>query len=565
MSTARARPLGGDFAVVAFIAALLGGCVALWVAIELGGLLDSGNAPTLSLSAVAAGISRLIRQPADTAGAWPNVRGIPGPAVTYSLLAVEFAILIIAAVMVARWRSRSKPQPGWATRADIRKHLSAQAVQAKASIVRPSVTSRHPDPRSVGIRLGRDSVTGQELFGSLEDSYCIVGPPRSGKGIHLVIPMTLDAPGAAVVPSTRPDTLVATAEARARRGPVYVFDPQQLSEWSRQLRWAPERGCEDPLTAILRARSLTLGSRAGVGVENGDFWAGMTQAVVRCYLHAAALDGRPIRQVLRWTANPADREPVRILRTASQAAEGWGEELEEQTLADARQRGSVWAGVRRAFDCLADPRVLDACSPASADAFDPQRSSATTAPFICSARPARNCRLRHWCRPLSRTSSNTAAGSPPGSPGGRLDPPLLLVLDEAANIAPLPTLPSLLADGGGVGIPTVAVFQSLAQARARWGETAADAMWDAATIKVILGGLAKGRDLEEISRLIGDYEEDVLTTTQAAGTASRSATSRKAPVLSPQALRALESGEAITLPRNAAPVRTRLERIGPRL
>jgi len=70
------------------------------------------------------------------------------------------------------------------------------------------------------------------------------------------------------------------------------------------------------------------------------------------------------------------------------------------------------------------------------------------------------------------------------STGGRLDSPLLLVLDEAANIAPLPTLPSPLADGGGVGIPTVAVFQSLAQARARWGDAATDAMWAASTIKI---------------------------------------------------------------------------------
>jgi len=40
------------------------------------------------------------------------------------------------------------------------------------------------------------------------------------------VPMMLDAPGAAVVPSTRPDTFVATAEARAQREPVNVFDPR---------------------------------------------------------------------------------------------------------------------------------------------------------------------------------------------------------------------------------------------------------------------------------------------------------------------------------------------------
>lgn len=317
-----------------------------------------------------------------------------------------------------------------------------------------------------------------------------------------------------------------------------------------------------PLTAILRARSLTLGARVGVGVENGDFWSGMTQAVVRCYLHAAALDCRPIRHVLRWTANPADVEPVRILRSATAAAEGWGEELEEQILADPRQRGSVWAGVRRAFDCLADPRVLDACSPASAAAFDPEafiRDNGTlyllgSTGAQLSVAPLVSAIVEDLVEHGRRTAAH--------SPGGRLDPPLLLVLDEAANIAPLPTLPSLLADGGGVGIPTVAVFQSLAQARARWGDTATDAMWDAATIKVIFGGLAKARDLEEISTLIGDYEQCVETMTSSAGTSTHSTTSRRSPLLSPPALRTLSRGETITLPRNTLPIRARFARGG---
>jgi type IV secretory pathway TraG/TraD family ATPase VirD4 len=559
-SAARARASGNDTAFVVLIAGVLAVCASLWVAVELGGLLTHGRAPSLGLSAVAQGIWRLLRHPSNTAAAWPRSRGVPGPAIFYLLLGAQIVVMLGVATVMIRWRLQNRPRPGWATRADIRKHLSAQAVQAKAPIIRPSITERRPDPRSVGIFLGRDAGTKQELYGSLEDSYCVVGPPRSGKGIHLVIPMTLDAPGAAVVPSTRPDTLVATADARARRGPVHVFDPQGLSDWPRPLRWAPERGCDDPLTAILRARSLTLGARAGVGVENGDFWAGMTQAVIRCYLHAAALDGRPIRQVLRWTANPADLEPVRILRTASGAAEGWGEELEEQTSADARQRGSVWAGVRRAFDSLADPRVLDACSPTLGNAFDPEsfiREGGTlyllgSTGAQLSVAPLVSAIIEDLVEHGRRLAAH--------SRGGRLDPPLLLVLDEAANIAPLPTLPSLLADGGGVGVPTVAVFQSLAQARARWGDTATDAMWDAATIKTILGGLAKTRDLEEICRLIGEYDEEILTTTRSAGSPSSSTTVRRAPVLSMQALRALSSGEAITLPRNAPPIRTRLIR-----
>jgi len=144
------------------------------------------------------------------------------------------------------------------------------------------------------------------------------------------------------------------------------------------------------------------------------------------------------------------------------------------------------------------------------------------------------------------------------STGGRLDSPLLLVLDEAANIAPLPTLPSPLADGGGVGIPTVAVFQSLAQARARWGDAATDAMWAASTIKIhprrARQNLRPRGNLPLNRRL---RRRTVHNNTRRPPTRS-SSTVRKTPALSPQALRRLGPGEAVMLPRNAPPVRTLL-------
>jgi len=122
---------------------------------------------------------------------------------------------------------------------------------------------------------------------------------------------------------------------------------------------------------------------------------------------------------------------------------------------------------------------------------------------------------------------DTSRARAASGPAGRLDPPLLLLLDEAANIAPIQTLPNLLADGGGVGITTVAVLQSLAQARARWGEAAADAMWDAATIKVVLGGLAHAEDLTRISRLVGDVDYPTLTRSHGAAGSNRTISTQR--------------------------------------
>jgi type IV secretory pathway TraG/TraD family ATPase VirD4 len=146
------------------------------------------------------------------------------------------------------------------------------------------------------------------------------------------------------------------------------------------------------------------------------------------------------------------------------------------------------------------------------------------------------------------------------SSGARLEPPLSLVLDEAANY-PLPSLPSLMSDGGGVGICTVVVLQSVAQARAVWGEHAASAIWDAAIVKVILGGGSNARDLEDLSKLIGQRDEWVTTHSLGAdGRKSSSRSTSKVPILEPSRLRTLPFGTAILLLRAAPPIALTLSR-----
>src|SRR5699024_7266778 len=100
-------------------------------------------------------------------------------------------------------------------------------------------------------------------------------------------------------------------------------------------------------------------------------------------------------------------------------------------------------------------------------------------------------------------------------PGARLDPPVTVMLNEIGNLAPLPSLPTLMSEGGGTGICTWAVLQSLAQARHKWGEQAAATVWDACTTKIILGGGANAGDLKNLSALIGERDETTWAETRA--------------------------------------------------
>ena len=91
-------------------------------------------------------------------------------------------------------------------------------------------------------------------------------------------------------------------------------------------------------------------------------------------------------------------------------------------------------------------------------------------------------------------------------------PPLLLMLDEAANIAPIPDLPAMLSEAGGQGLQVVVVLQDISQARRRWPRDA-DGLLSLFAARVILSGIADVKTLEQLSLLAGDYDRPVQTTT----------------------------------------------------
>ncbi len=273
----------------------------------------------------------------------------------------------------------------------------------------------------------------------MEDSILLIGPPRSGKGAHIVINTILDAPGAVVTTSTRPDNLTATLRARERIGPVAVFDPQHLAEGiPAGLRWSPIRGCEDPLTAMIRATGLAAGTGLSAGgVEGGGFWEGKTRTALQALLHAAALDRRPPGELFRWTLDPsAAADAVAILTANPRAAVGWAESLQAMIDSDPRTRDSIWQGVSLALAALADPRVLDAVSPREGENFDPEAflRARGTLYLLATGAGANNSAalVAAFVEDVVEAARRIAAGSP----GARLDPPLLLALDEVGNLAP---------------------------------------------------------------------------------------------------------------------------------
>jgi len=506
---------------------------------------------------------RVPLHPGDPAAAFGLTSTQLNPATYWIVLTLLVAVPAAIAYLAARlWHTRGATstnraralagRPGLATKADVEAAVGRRHVVRRGRSARPQAPTT--SPADVGTLLGHSH--GRECWASVEDSIIDVGPPRSGKGLHQIIGAIIDAPGAVVTTSTRPDNLAATLELRRAIGPVAVFDPQGLAH-GEGIRWSPVRGCENPTTAMVRASGLAAG--AGFtkgGVTDGAFWHGQTEMALRGLLHAAAIDDAGIAQLYRWGLEPASAiEAVTILNRSTDAAEGWGDTLDGIVRMDGRTRDAIWAGVRSALSALADPAVRKAFDPPPGEGLDPATFIRDRGTIYLLGTGAGASATSSFIAALLEDITESARQIAARNPGGRLEPPLALVLDEIANLCAVPSLPSLMADGGGTGITTRVVIQSLAQARDKWGEQAAAAMWDAATLRLILGGSAQPRDLQDLAAVCGERDEEIRNWSRGTdGGRTISTSTRRIPILPPDVIRTLPFGTGILLARTAPPI-----------
>jgi type IV secretion system protein VirD4 len=539
----------------------------IWLAAQAAALVTGHLGAGIGFGDAARAVPRLAADPGEPAAALDS-DAVPGPVVYWAtmtaLVAGSFVVAVRVGVAVARRRAR----PGMAARRDLQE-LSARAVAARASVLRPDLgdtAGRDDQLAAAGVSLGRHHPTGVRLWGTIEDSYLVIAPPRTGKTVRVVIPTVMDHHGPAVVTSTRREAVDATLTARLHQGPVWVFDADLASRTAlpagaRPARWSPVSGARDPQAAMMRARSLARAAGAGVGVTNGEFWATHAQTVMQCYLHAAALAERSIGDVRRWAFEPDNREAVTILRT-SPTAPAWAGELGALARVADRQRDGVWGVAQQSLAALAEPRLLERCNPAPGEGFDPDELLGAGGTLYVVGRTETQDVVAPLVAALVEAVVEADRRCASEQPGGRLAPPLLVALDEAANIAPLPGLPTLVADGGGSGITTVVVLQSRAQAREKWGENAADAIVAACTHRLILGGGGELRELEDLARLVGERDEEVRSQTwQPWGAGQGRSTStalRRVPIITPADLQALPKGRGVLCSPSTRPAEVSL-------
>ncbi len=420
-----------------------------------------------------------------------------------------------------------------------------------ARVLAASVTHSH------GIYLG--AAHGEPVFAPREHGTLVLGPPRSGKTSSVVVPNVFAAAGSVVAVSTKRDVLDETRMVRSRIGECLLFDPSgtvEVPPGVHAVGWSPLASAATWDGSVFMAESMVGASREGRDRVDGSHWTERAAALLSSIFHGAALDGAPLDDVV---AAVNRRSPERFVAAlARHDATLALDLLIGITETEEREQSAIWS---TASGVLAGYRTSAALASAALARFDPERFVRSRSTLFVAAPAEYQQHLAPLVAGIIR-DVRTAAYRFHATTERRADAPVLLVLDELANIAPLHDLPALVAEGASQGIVTLASLQDLSQARARFG-TVADGFLTLFGVKLVLAGMSDVRTLEALSALAGHRDEIVTSTTtsRAPGrlrqNTTRTVTTRREPRLPVDAIAQPPPGTAIAFV-GARPLRVQL-------
>ncbi|MQY38274.1 hypothetical protein SRB17_62840 [Streptomyces sp. RB17] len=477
-----------DGLLIGMLAFLLGMTVLVWTATGLAALFAKGAWPHgVTFTRTPLAMRHLIGEPHDITGAWPDTPAsqLSGWGLFWGLFIGQLMVLFVLTVFVmgavARWRAgraRARAQKAMPAAPEQRYEVPVRyeapvpyevpvprtepAPSEAVPVPQPTATAPAPAPQEPLTHLPADG----EPVGDWEK---IVVAPRERRQAAATQAVR-DAEGATLVVTSNPTLWTETKDARAKLGPTLLYDPTHLCDTPARLHWSPTAGCEDKQTALNRAAALLGPVQPTAKIDQAVADTALT--LLRSYLHAAALENRTIRHIHRWSQGSQVQDAVRTLRTHPKAAPGAAGELEAALTAHPERRDIAQELTSRALSALFTVNIREACTPNRTDALSLDSFVHEGGTLYVVGESIEDPRSNPGAMPLltALVSSVVERGRRMAerSSSGRLDPPLTLVLDDIAAVAPIPQLPDLLATGTDQGLPTLALLRSREQARSRW-------------------------------------------------------------------------------------------------
>jgi hypothetical protein len=479
-----------DGLLLAVLAFLLGMTLLVWSATGLAAWFAHGAWPdAVTVARTPLALRHLIGRPHDMPGAWPNTPAgqLSGYGLFWGLFIGQLMVLVVLTVFVmgtwARWRAvRVRRRAGAYTAAPAPAPVPepAPAPAAEQLPTHHEVPLPRPEPQpavlseetlQAPLPTAPLAASGGRTGGWEKNRTAgalVIAPPETR---HPTATQAVrDAEGPALVVTSNPAIWSETKDARAKLGPVLLYDPSHLCDTPARLHWSPSAGCEDKATAAARAAALLTPVRPSAKVDQA--MADVAETLLRSYLHAAAVEGKAFRHVHRWAQGSQVQDAVRALRTNPKAASGAAGELEAALTSHPERRDIAQELTARALSSLFTVNIRESCTPNRSDTLTLDSFVNEGGTLYVVGEPIEDPKANPGAMPLltALASSVVERGRRMAerSSSGRLDPPLTLVLDDIAAVAPLPQLPELLSTGTDQGLPTLALLRSQEQARSRW-------------------------------------------------------------------------------------------------
>ena len=589
-------PRWGTRLTVWLCAVAAGVGVLAWFAGELGGLIARGRWPAVPVIVGPAVIARLPGHLHRPQGAWPEPyrRDVPGG----TALAVGAALALSAGLAAGgaglaaqRFVGRRRALAGSSRAASGATRVAAlpsgrRLDPGQRPRVRSGGSGRHRssarwatprDLRSLGVarsepgRLVLGRVGRRMVATEARHSVLVLGPTQSGKTTSLAVPALLEWQGPVLATSVKGDLVAASAGWRSRLGDCWVFDPTAAAPpvggpWdaygdrSASRGYAPGAAVDreegsggltagwSPLAeaagwsgAQRMATWLVEATPARHSLSDAEFWYSAAAKLLAPLLLAAHLAGASMSEVVRWTDSGRFEEPGSILEAAR--ADEAALALAACAAREERIRSSVSTTLETVLAPFSDPRVASATS--RSDIHPDDLLGGCHSLYLCG--PAHEQQRVQGVFAALVASVVAAATRRVASSGAPLDPPLLLVLDEVANIAPLRDLDGLASTAAGLGIQLLTVCQDLAQLAGRYGPDRSRTIANNHRAKLVLSGVADLGTLDLLSGLAGEQavREEAETTDLRDGRRTHSSSVAYRRLAPPDELRRILPGHGV--------------------
>ena len=512
----------------------------MFTAGELSGILFSFDRPGAQPSDIPGIIGGVLSNPGKPSSGWPKeARGaVPGPIFYYLTL----LFLIVGAVFLIKF---GKEFIGNGKKKDPNAAQWAKSKDIKTLIV--------PGPGIKGrVILGRTN--GKLIATEPRQSVIVLGPTQTGKTTGFAVPAILDWQGPVIAASVKNDLVKDTFKWRKTQGDVWLFDPTRSTGFDYEdvrAGWSPLSQAIDWGGARKVASWLAKANKAaGGGMSDGDFWFSIAEKALAPYLFAASYAGLDMATVLRWIDTMEEREVLNILQTTGipEAMTAFRANMAR----DERTKSSVFTTAETIVNAYNDPLV---CESASNPTIFPSEllNGKNNTLYICAPSHEQD-RLQTIFTAIV-TQMKSSAYELAGKQNKIIDPPLLIVIDEAANIAPLDDLDAIASTAAGIGIQLVTIFQDMAQIEARYKERARTVV-NNHRAKVVLSGISDSGTLEYVSKLIGEEEIDSTSVSfSAQGERSTTESLQQRTLASGSYLRRMKFGEGIVVYGQLAPAK----------